>query len=452
MKTEVVGRGSYVLRLESDLMFWVAGIALKLALECTYYLFVAPIFGYAGFKFDWSAFRYTEGWVLVTALLVITPRLLKKPSDFFSAYALYFIFIPAIVYFQFSDMNREPIYFLLASFLILEITRSGTYVAFPVVRGGLPLLVVGLVFLGFFISGWMYVSGGARYFNLNILLIYEFRDQVSAALNQGLMGYLITWGFKVATPVLLALALYHRKMRVALILIFVQILWFGVLGQKSVLFFPVISLVLWGLYARTRALALIGVLAALLIIFSLGLFLVFDDIIAASLLVRRIFFVPPQLTSAYFEFFNANGFLFWSNSAMSSWLDYPYSDEPAELIGVFVGSGAYANNSFFASGYMHAGFFGMCLYAAIVGFVMRLIDGLGKDFDAPWLPLAFVAGPLVTLFMSSDLLTVLLTHGLAFALLALFLARPLGRVSTTLRESEISRDLYSSKKRGGHYK
>lgn len=445
MKPEVGVQRRHILKLESDLIFWVTGIALKLALEYTYYVFVAPLFGYAGFEFDWSEFRYLEGWSLLAILLIIAPRLLKKPSDFFSAYALYFILIPAIVYFQFTNMSREPIYYLIASFLILEITRSGQHVAFPVVRGGFPLLVVGLVSLILLVSGWMYISGGASYFNLNILLIYEFRDQVSAAVNQGLMGYLITWGFKVATPVLLALALYYRKYILGMFVFLTQILWFGVLGQKSVLFFPVISVVLWAFYARSRALSLIGMSAAFITLFSLGLFLIFDDRIAASLLVRRIFFVPPQLTSAYFEFFSANGFLFWSNSAMSSWLDYPYSDEPAELIGVFVGSGAYANNSFFASGYMHAGFFGMCLYSAIVGFILRIIDGLAKDFDTPWLPLAFVAGPLVTLFMSSDLLTVLLTHGLAFAVLSLFVARPPDRTSLTLLENAVSRDVYLPK-------
>lgn len=448
MKPELGRQRRYILKLESDLIFWVTGVALKLALEYAYYVFVAPLFGYAGFEFDWSAFRYLEGWSLVAILLIIAPRLLKKPSDFFSAYALYFILIPGIVYFQFTSMSREPIYYLMVSFLILEITRSGQHIAFPAVQGGLPLLVMGLVSLIFLVSGWLYISGGASYFNLNILLIYEFRDQVSAAVNRGLMGYLITWGFKVATPVLLALALYYRKYTLGIIIFLTQILWFGVLGQKSVLFFPVISVVLWALYARSRALSLIGMSAAVIILFSLGLFLIFDDRIATSLLVRRIFFVPPQLTSAYFEFFNANGFLFWSNSAMSSWLDYPYSDEPAELIGVFVGSGAYANNSFLASGYMHAGFFGMCLYSAIVGFILRIIDGLAKDFDTPWLPLAFVAGPLATLFMSSDLLTVLLTHGLALAVLALFLARPPDAISAMQQENEASRDVHSRKLEG----
>lgn len=445
MKPEVGVRRRHILKLESDLIFWITGIALKLALEYTYYVFVAPLFGYAGFEFDWSAFRYLEGWSLVSILLIIAPRLLKKPSDFFSAYALYFILIPAIVYFQFASMSREPIYYLMVSFLILEITRSGQHISFPLVRGGLPLLVVGLVSLIFLVSGWMYISGGASYFNLNILLIYEFRDQVSAVVNQGLMGYLITWGFKVATPVLLALALYYQKYILGIIIFLTQILWFGVLGHKSILFFPLITIFLWTLYAHSRSLSLIGIAATAITVISLLIFLIFDDIIAASLLVRRIFFVPPQLTSAYFEFFNNNGFLYWSNSVTGSWIDYPYAYGPAEVIGYFVGSGAFANNSFFASGYMHAGFLGMCLYSAIVGFILRMIDGLAKDFETPWLPLAFVAGPFITMFMSSDLLTVILTHGLAFAVIVLFVARAPDGASVDQRRNETHRDVYLPK-------
>ena len=79
MKPEVGGQRRHIIKLESDLIFWVTGIALKLALEYTYYVFVAPLFGYAGFEFDWSAFRYLEGWSLLAILLIITPRLLKKP-------------------------------------------------------------------------------------------------------------------------------------------------------------------------------------------------------------------------------------------------------------------------------------------------------------------------------------------------------------------------------------
>ena len=439
-----VGR-SYYVGSESDLVFALTAVLLKLALEYTYYDFVAPLFAYAGFDFHWSMIRYLEGWFLLTILLVITPRLLKKPSDFFSAYAFYFILIPAIVYFQFANMSREPLYYLVVSFCIVEASRSGQGVVFPAVRGGLQLLIFSLVSLVGLISGWMYISGGATYFNLNILLIYEFRDQVSEIVNQGLMGYLITWGFKVATPSLLALALYYRKYILAMVVLLTQILWFGVLGHKSVLFYPLIIIFLWALYARSRSLSLIGIAAIVITIFSLMVFLIFDDIIAASLLVRRVFFVPPQLTSAYYEFFNANGFLFWSNSIASAWLDYPYEYGPAEVIGYFLGTGAFANNSFFASGYMHAGFIGMASYSMIVGLILRVVDGLAKNFDQPWLPLSFVAGPLITMFMSSDLLTVLLTHGLAFAVLALFVARPPDGISVTQLEKEVSRDMYLPK-------
>lgn len=410
-------------KLDGDSVFVLAAILLKWALEWSYYTFVAPLFAYTGFSFYWAPLRYLEGWILTFALLVVVPRLLKKPSDFFSAYAFYFILVPAIVYFQFSSSGREPLYYTVLSYLIIEVVRSGAVVTFPVLKDGVRLLILGLVGTAFIVSVWLYISGGARFFNLNVLLIYEFRDQVSDLVNRGAMGYVITWAFKVATPVLLALALEHRRWYVAVLVFVLQVAWFGVLGHKSVLFFPLITLFLWSVYSRSRALALMGIAATVLITLSLCVYIFFDDIIAASLLVRRVFFVPPQLTTAYYNFFYDQGFLYWSNSVMNSILTYPYDQAPAEVIGNYVGSGAFANNSFFASGYMHAGLAGMFFYAVLVGIIFRIIDGMSINFEKPWLPLSIVAGPLISMYMSADLPTIILTHGLAVAFLALFAAR-----------------------------
>ena len=77
-----------------------------------------------------------------------------------------------------------------------------------------------------------------------------------------------------------------------------------------------------------------------------------------------------------------------------------------------------ANTGWMGSGYMHFGFAGLLIYAFIIGLLLSIVDTLAKRRELG-ISVAILFIPFFTLFLSTDLPTAMLTHGL---LLALFLS------------------------------
>ena len=116
--------------------------------------------------------------------------------------------------------------------------------------------------------------------------------------------------------------------------------------------------------------------------------------------------------------------MFWSNSVLSYFLSYPYDLSLSHVIGRYLGNeGMSANNGFVASGFAHAGIFGVFFYALIIGLILRFINDVTYNLLPLWFAVALSIVPLRSLLISSDLFTVMLTHGFIIALLIIFLAR-----------------------------
>ena len=77
-----------------------------------------------------------------------------------------------------------------------------------------------------------------------------------------------------------------------------------------------------------------------------------------------------------------------------------------------------ANTGWLGSGYAHLGFIGMLIYAFIIALILKYLDFLSKYLDKRFILISF-SGYIITLFLSSDLKTVFLTHGLFFYLIIL---------------------------------
>jgi hypothetical protein len=157
--------------------------------------------------------------------------------------------------------------------------------------------------------------------------------------------------------------------------------------------------------------------------FSYLFFVVFDNIWLAAFFIIRVFFIPSMLTFAYCDFFSSKGFIYWSDSITSRFIDYPYNLDPPRLIGNFLGLEASANNSFLSTGYMHAGIFGVAFYSFIFALLLIFIDNLKYEDKKIWISLAFIFTPMFTAITSSDLFVALLTDGILLSTLLLYLFR-----------------------------
>jgi len=421
---------------ESRFAYILFAILVRVQLEYGYVNFVAPLFGYAGFVLDFSSTKYVESWAIYLFAIFLAPRILVRPSDYLMTFLIVGLLLPVLVIYALANKSRLHFYIFVFGCLLVEVFRRGRLFRLPVVHEGQKICVAMLISVVLIVTGWYIASGGLGYFNLDLSKVYDLRDDVAEVTNVGLMAYINGWAPKVAGPALLAYFLWKKKNLLAIAVVFLHVLWFGVSAHKSVLFYPFLILFLWFWFQKTRALSFVyfGVFSVL----SVGLVLYFwkGDILISSLFMRRVFFVVGDLVFQYYDFFSDNERVYWSNSVLSSVFRYPYHVTPAVLIGEAAGTEANANATFLATGYMHAGFGGVVLYGILAGLLFRVIDSVSARGLPIWVSVSVIIVSARSLILSADLPTAMLTHGVGFAILILFLMRVSSRPAT--RGNEIS--------------
>jgi hypothetical protein len=404
--------------------FFVLGVFFRLSLEFGYWIFVNPIYSYAGFPWELTIIKYVESWFIFVFLVAFAPSKLSKPSDFFINVLLFGLMIPLLSFYGLADQSRQHLYIVILGYVLVAVFRSGRPLRFPVLREGriIAFLFVGAGVVG--VSAWFVASGGISFFNLDLTQVYQYRRAAGAVISAGPMGYVNTWAWKVFGPVLLAIALWKKKYWMAIFVIGIHVFWFGVSAHKSVLFYPLLVVCIWFWFTRSNALGIVPLGSMMVILLTLLIFYLFDYILPASLFVRRVFYVIANNTFDYYEFFSNNPLVWWSNSSVSlGLLDYPYDIGPAKLIGRWRGTESHVNNTFLSTGFMHAGILGVVIYGILAGLLFRLIDSFATKGVPVWLVLAVLIVPSRSMLLSADLPTSLLTHGIGVGIIILFLVR-----------------------------
>jgi hypothetical protein len=409
--------------INNDTVFVSAAVLFKFALEISYVEFLVPAFGYSGYRSQFSLIKYFESWVIYLVLIALLPKTLRLVSDYLLVYAVFVFITPLIVYYSLSGQPRTPLYLCLAVIALMTLFRSGPAITVPIIRNG--KVIAGGLGIGAVVGTtvWMITSGGLAYFNLDFDRIYEFRRSADAVLNKGLMSYINVWTTKVFGPALLAICLWKRKFWVAASVCMLHLFWFGVSSHKGILFYPALVISIWYWFRSSRALFFVPLSLLILVTSALILFRWTDNIIIPSLIVRRALFDSSFLTFTYYNFFQNNDFIYWSNSFLSEIIRYPYMFPPEELIGRSLGSAMHANTSMFATGFMHAGIFGVVLYGSLAGILFKLVDSCAFHGLPTWVAVALLVAPGQALLTGTDFFSALLTHGLAAALLLLLLYR-----------------------------
>ncbi|MDA8976931.1 hypothetical protein N9F58_00185 [Akkermansiaceae bacterium] len=419
--------------IERKKWFFIMACIFYALLEISYFKFINPEFEYAGFTLDVDVLKYVESKVIYIFLVMAFPNRLTKPSDYLMAYLLLSFLTPLLVFYGLNNASREVLYIVLLGVTLISFFRNGDRFQLPHFRNRQGTVIIFLVLASIIVSLWMVVSGGLSFFNLNFSRVYDFREDVSKLIDKGLMSYLIVWTTKVFGPFLLAFALWKKKYLYVIIVLASHVFWFGISSHKSALFNPLLVIFLWQWFRSSQALSFIAIGMSLIVLFSLIVYQSFGDLTLGSLFIRRTFFIPSFLTFTYYEFFSEYGHVYWSNSITSGFLDYPFDREPAKLIGDSLNTDAHANNSFLATGYMHAGILGVMFYGIVVGLIFRLIDSITGDGIPSWLALATVIVPCRSLMVSADLPTAILTHGIGVGIIILVFitreARANGRLS-----------------------
>jgi hypothetical protein len=423
-------RGGLLRLIEGRWWLYPLGVVFRLLLELAYKDFVVPVYGSSGFVMFENSEKYLESWLLYLGLLVLLPSRARRPSDFLICLAFFAYLAPLLVFYGFADASRFALYCVLTQYGLMSLLRLGRPVRLPSIKHGSATaswVVVGGIVVA---TGWMIGSGALATFNLSLDAVYAFREDASTTLNVGILSYVIVWVTTVCGPIALMLALRDRRRMLALVIVLLHVFWFGVTSHKAVLFYPALVVFLHFLFKRSRALSLIPLGMSFAVFVSLISYYATDSLFLSGLFARRVFFVPSHLTFTYYEFFELNPFVYWSNSFLSGVFDFPYEESVSLVIGKYLNEpNASANNSFFSTGYMQAGLLGVVAYGLLAGILLKFLDSLVTREVPIWMSLSVVIVPFYVVFTSADLTTALLTHGLGFALFMLYLMKPPARLN-----------------------
>jgi oligosaccharide repeat unit polymerase len=287
-------------------------------------------------------------------------------------------------------------------------------------KGKLIILFISILFTFTVVIHYIITSGG--HMVLNFKDVYIFRDQFGASGSSGIFGYINSWTSKIFAVLFFAWTLEKKKLFLIFISSSLILAMFIFSGHKGVLQGIMLTLFFYFLFNKIKKKELFILISFLfLIIFSLSAFFIYDFTMVASLLIRRLLILPAELNFVYFDFFTHHDFVYWSNGILKYFLNNPYQVEMTHVIGAYMGHPSMgANTGFMASAYMHAGIFGIIIYTILAIIIINLITNFSEKINK-YIVMSIVFIPIKTMFISSDMLTTLLTHGLLVSIFTLWL-------------------------------
>ena len=411
---------------QGSLYFFMTMITYRLVLDFSYVYFVSNLYQYAGFNLSIDLYAYALSWCFYLISLFLLNEKVEKVSDFFFLMAVLAIIAPLTSLYGLDSREYFPVVATLLAYFLIYAFSSTAYThkqRLPVLTEGRFLSVFFSIFFILIATLWIFASGAISNFNLEFTKVYEFRETNTEILNIGIIGYVNSWVTKVFNLLMIAFFLYKRKYFFVLIFIMLQVLFFSVMAVKSIVFYPFLVIGIWYYFKKFDSATIIPTALIFIMFFVFSFYYFLDNIFLSSWIIRRTFFVPADLTFVYFEFFENNPKVFWSNSILSNFYDYPYSMRLPEVIGNYMGTGSHANNGFISSGFAHAGLLGVIFYSIVVGILLRILNNICTTGIPLWMGVALSVVPFRSLMMNSDLPTTLLTHGLLVTIIFLALLR-----------------------------
>lgn len=392
---------------------------------------ISTTYAYMGFVDEFS----TDNLILSLAYLLFSMPFLRPnglPSGFFLTLAATTVLVPSLVLYTGAGLPHRFALLTASSICLISVTaRIVRLKPIKVPTLSRSSLLIGFALLAAGTIGIIFAFGGARHFNLNLSAVYDFRQEAAEDLP-GIFGYLNSITAKILIPFAMVFAAQRRNWLAVLILSLLSVLIFALTAHKSPLFYPPAVVFVYLIAGRRNVNhILLAGLIVLLVICAIDLWAQKSGAAGSagwvsSLLARRALLIPSLLNWFYLDYFLEAPKYMWADSKFSFGLvESPHVLRSVNLIGLeyFGRVEMSANTGWIGSGYANAGTGGVILYSLIIGLLFSLLDTYSKRIGNR-LVIALFFLPVFTLLMSSDLTTMLLTHGLVLSVLILLVIRP----------------------------
>ncbi len=407
----------------SKLINSILYISLYIFSLYTFSHFIYPTFSYEGYILDINYGKIFTSIFIIIFITLILPSKIKRVSDFLLH--IHFIFPILFMLVLYSVENFNSYYMLMTIFCFLIIT---SLVKFKMPISDIAIFKINwrslikiLFLLSFIILGILIITH-RQYFNLDITKVYMYRLQLRE-IERGILPYIIHSVYPILLSFVFTYSLIYKKRFLMITVLLLFVLNFGFSSHKQYLFLPFL---IFGIYLVVKSKFYVSKLIAgliFLIIFALIIDYLWFEVWAKAIIINRFLFVPAQINFYYYDYFSQNPKIFWTDSKwllIGKIIDYPYFLPLPMVIGdtYFNNPETSANTSWIGSGYAHAGFLGMIIYAVIIGLIFKYLDFKTKTLDRDFIVISF-SPFIISLFLSSDLKTVFLSHGLLLYLIIL---------------------------------
>lgn len=404
-------------------------LAYLFVFHWSYLTFVWPNFNYLGYTYQpLGVGVFWPMYLAAAAPTLWLPITLERPSQILYWLLYVMVFVPSYLVPAYAGAELGPMTayatVLLAAFALVGCIYWFPLIRFPRLRLSPPAFGVILAASTAALYAPILGTFGLHFKAVSLSSVYQVRAEYSQALASSsvLVAYCVNWLSKVLNPFLLALGLTHKKLWLVGASLIGQCLIYSITGYKDVLFSSVLVVALLVVMASDgRRLGLLVMWGSVgLIVVTTLVDTMSHSILLRSLFVRRLLVVPGLVTGHYVEFFSHNPKVLMSQSILRQFLSYPYSLEPANLIGwVYYGDSTnHVNANLWADAFANYGFAGVLIFSVFLALFLWIFDSLSKDRDRTAGLLLGVAG---LVLVNGSLLTAMLTGGLLFVLILIFL-------------------------------
>ena len=391
---------------------------MMIVLIFAYETSIAPRYLSIGFNDEWRPDRLFEAAASFSLIAFFTALL---PNRGYKLLLYFQLIIPVaalhIIYVY--GVGNDGVLLLTAfamAILIVLFPLSYVRYSLKIAKGHISLIVIGLLVIALY-AALLIQQKGVGNFVTSFSDIYEFRENQTAVGASYLVGVMRGIAFTFAA-VLFALALVHKRWLLMLVVVATYLLFFMYSGHRRIVFLPILMLMTYVLINRRFHLSMMWIFAVV-VAFSVGLWILFQIDTFQNLLLRRTIFMPALLVNLYEEHFSQAGFMYFSHSKVGVLLGTFDADvgNPAVEVGkkFFRSNDANANSNWIGSGYMNIGMYGILLYGVIVAMLFSLSDWLLEDNNKKIFLISSVA--IFSSFMqNSDLVSSILTNGVGIFL------------------------------------
>lgn len=250
--------------------------------------------------------------------------------------------------------------------------------------------------------------------NLVLLDVYQTRS-IMGEISNPYFGYTYSIFTKIIIPLIIVFSLELKKKLWVLVGILYLVLFY-LFGAHKTVYVGLIVVLVFYRFSFVQSVKYLLKYSNILIFACVILAMVGYDY-PWILSFRRVHFIPTLLDICYTDYFQDN-FLYWSDSILKNFIDYPYDVRVTNIIGkvYFNRPDMSANNGLISEGYMNFGTWGVLINIFIVSSFFMVLNSLK-------LPAKYFGLFVLTIFsfLSSSVFTVLLTHGgLALIIVSIF--------------------------------